>query len=190
MLGLSMGYERQDSLLKCSGETVCLAFWVLSMSIVCADPACASELDVVISELHYNPASGSNSDEFLEIYNSGPLEVDLADWQLTDGVLLTFPPGLVLPARSFLVVSPNATYTVTRYGISNVFGDYAGSLSNGGEIVSLVNAEGDTIPGLYAAGEVAGIYYRVYTGATSVMRGAVTGRLAGGDAALRRNASG
>ncbi len=58
------------------------------------------------------------------------------------------------------------------------------------ERARVINAEGDTIPGLYAAGEVAGIYYRVYTGATSVMRGAVTGRLAGGDAALRRNAPG
>jgi tricarballylate dehydrogenase len=51
----------------------------------------------------------------------------------------------------------------------------------------VITSEGDAIPGLYAAGEVAGIYYRVYTGATSVMRGAVTGRLADGDAALRRN---
>ena len=51
----------------------------------------------------------------------------------------------------------------------------------------VINTEGDTIPGLYAAGEVVGLYYRVYTGATSVMRGAVTGRLAGADAARRRN---
>jgi tricarballylate dehydrogenase len=51
----------------------------------------------------------------------------------------------------------------------------------------VVNTEGDAIPGLYAAGEVVGLYYRTYTGATSVMRGAVTGRLAGNDAALRRN---
>lgn len=55
------------------------------------------------------------------------------------------------------------------------------------EKARVINTEGDVIPGLYAAGEVAGIYYRVYTGATSVMRGAVTGRLAGADAALRRN---
>ena len=51
----------------------------------------------------------------------------------------------------------------------------------------VINTEGDVIPGLYAAGEVAGIYYRTYTGATSVMRGAVTGRLAGIDASIRRN---
>ncbi|MBM09127.1 MAG: FAD-binding dehydrogenase [Magnetovibrio sp.] len=49
----------------------------------------------------------------------------------------------------------------------------------------VVNTEGDIIPGLYAAGEVAGIDYRTYTGSTSVMRGVVTGRLAGKDAILR-----
>lgn len=35
------------------------------------------------------------------------------------------------------------------------------------------------IPGLYAAGEVTGLYQRKYTGATSVLRGLVFGRLAG-----------
>ena len=57
------------------------------------------------------------------------------------------------------------------------------------ERARVINTEGDVIPGLYAAGEVAGLYYRVYTGATSVMRGAVTGRWAGADASLRRNTS-
>ncbi|MDB5810774.1 MAG: FAD-binding dehydrogenase [Betaproteobacteria bacterium] len=47
----------------------------------------------------------------------------------------------------------------------------------------VLNNEGDPIPGLYAAGEIIGSYYRNYTGATSVLKGAVFGRLAGADAA-------
>ena len=47
----------------------------------------------------------------------------------------------------------------------------------------VVNQQGDVIPGLYAAGETMGLYYRSYTGATSVLKGAVFGRLAGMDAA-------
>jgi tricarballylate dehydrogenase len=47
----------------------------------------------------------------------------------------------------------------------------------------VLNKEGDAIPGLYAAGEIIGTYYRNYTGATSVLKGAVFGRLAGTDAA-------
>ena len=42
----------------------------------------------------------------------------------------------------------------------------------------VLNGDGEAIPGLYAAGETAGLYYRTYTGSTSVMRGAVFGRLA------------
>ena len=46
-----------------------------------------------------------------------------------------------------------------------------------------IDLDGDPIPGLYAAGETAGLYYGDYTGATSVMRGAVFGRRAGRHAA-------
>lgn len=52
----------------------------------------------------------------------------------------------------------------------------------------VINMDGEVIPGLYAAGEVVGLYYRNYPGSTSVMRGAVTGRLAAADFTRRRNA--
>ena len=43
----------------------------------------------------------------------------------------------------------------------------------------VLNRDGDTIPGLYAAGEIIGMYYGNYTGATSVLKGMVFGRLSG-----------
>lgn len=43
----------------------------------------------------------------------------------------------------------------------------------------VVNPDGRPIPGLYAAGEVTGLYFDKYAGATSVLRGLVFGRLAG-----------
>jgi tricarballylate dehydrogenase len=43
----------------------------------------------------------------------------------------------------------------------------------------VVNADGEPIAGLYAAGEMTGLYYGTYTGATSVLRGAVFGKIAG-----------
>ena len=42
----------------------------------------------------------------------------------------------------------------------------------------VIDHDGNAIPGLYAAGETMGIYYRTYTGSTSVLRGAVFGRQA------------
>ncbi len=49
----------------------------------------------------------------------------------------------------------------------------------------VLNVDGAVIPGLYAAGETMGLYYGTYTGATSVLRGAVFGRIAGIDAAAK-----
>lgn len=64
--------------------------------------------------------------------------------------------------------------------VSNVF-TFGGLKVNAK--AQVLNSDGETIPGLYAAGETVGIYYRYYTGATSVMRGATFGRIAGRDAA-------
>lgn len=47
----------------------------------------------------------------------------------------------------------------------------------------VLNSDGESIQGLYAAGEMTGLYYGTYTGATSVLRGAVFGRIAGKSAA-------
>ena len=47
----------------------------------------------------------------------------------------------------------------------------------------VIDNDGRPVPGLYAAGEAAGLYYQVYTGATSVLRGAVFGKIAGAHAA-------
>lgn len=47
----------------------------------------------------------------------------------------------------------------------------------------VVSRDGRAIPGLYAAGEMTGLYYSNYTGSTSVLRGAVFGRIAGREAA-------
>ena len=49
----------------------------------------------------------------------------------------------------------------------------------------VLDGDGVVIPGLYAGGEVIGLYYGTYTGATSVLRGAVFGRAAGLHAAER-----
>lgn len=50
----------------------------------------------------------------------------------------------------------------------------------------VVDHDGDAIANLYAAGEMTGLYYGTYTGATSVLRGMVFGRLAGAHAAGRQ----
>ena len=50
----------------------------------------------------------------------------------------------------------------------------------------VLDNDGKVMPGLYAAGETVGLYHQVYTGATSVLRGAVFGRTAAQDVASSR----
>ena len=54
----------------------------------------------------------------------------------------------------------------------------------------VLDQDSKVIPGLYAAGETVGIYNNVYVGSTSVLRGAVFGRLAGLHAAMSFQARG
>ncbi len=58
----------------------------------------------------------------------------------------------------------------------------ANTLTCGGVKVTgdaeVLNRDGEPIPGLYAAGETVGLYYNLYIGATSVLRGLVFGRQA------------
>lgn len=58
---------------------------------------------------------------------------------------------------------------------SNVFTFGGIATDTNGQVIT---ADDRPIPGLYAAGEVTGLYYRKYTGGTSVLRGIVFGRLA------------
>lgn len=63
---------------------------------------------------------------------------------------------------------------------ANVFTFGGLKVDTGGRVL---NSDGLPIEGLYAAGEIIGSYYGNYTGATSVLKGLVFGRLAGSGAA-------
>jgi tricarballylate dehydrogenase len=58
---------------------------------------------------------------------------------------------------------------------ANVF-TFGGLKADG--FARVLDLDGRVIAGLYAAGETMGLYYRTYTGSTSVLRGAVFGRRA------------
>jgi tricarballylate dehydrogenase len=47
------------------------------------------------------------------------------------------------------------------------------------EHAEVVDNDGRVVRGLWAAGEMTGLYYSNYTGSTSVLRGATFGRIAG-----------
>ena len=98
---------------------------------------------IVINEIMYNPESGNQAEEFVELYNITGAAVNLFDaegncWKFTDGIDFNFPPGTTIPAHGYLLVAKdpttfNATYTVPP-GV-DVLGPFENStsLSNSGE---------------------------------------------------------
>ncbi|MBN1444283.1 MAG: lamin tail domain-containing protein, partial [Planctomycetes bacterium] len=107
--------------------------------------AAGGEFDIAINEIHYNPFSDQGVDEFLELVNRGPTRVDIGGWALVEGIHFLFPDGLAIEPREFLVVSPDPAHTSATYGTTAVAGPYSGRLDNSGEIVTLVNRQGDVI---------------------------------------------
>ena len=96
--------------------------------------------NVVINELMYDPISGNDDDQYIELYNYGTNSVSLDNWQFSAGVNFTFPPGTILPANAYLVVGRNLTNLFARYpnlNAANTVGEYTGKLSHKGERLAL-----------------------------------------------------
>src|SRR5208282_1622197 len=95
--------------------------------------------DLVINELMYDPISGNDDDQYLELYNQGTNTINLAGWQLTSGVTFTFP-SVTLAPDGYLVVAKNVTNLLAKYpnlNGGNTVGNYGGKLSHDGELVVL-----------------------------------------------------
>jgi hypothetical protein len=106
--------------------------------------------DVLITELHYNPA-GSDDYEFLEVMNVSSNLVDLSGARLADGVEFLFPDGYYLAPGGFALVVENAAAFDERHRTSSspwyhaglsVAGEWFGQLANEGERVALVASNG------------------------------------------------
>jgi hypothetical protein len=99
----------------------------------------------------YNPTSGNQDEEYLELVNPNSYAVDISGWQLAGGVEHTFLPGTVLVAGGRLYVSPNVrafrSRTISPTGGQGRFvqGNYRGHLSNGGETVNLLDGTGRVV---------------------------------------------
>lgn len=102
--------------------------------------------NLVVNEIHYNPADAQGSDteyEFVELYNVGATAVNLAGFSLADGIGYTFPAGASIASGEHIVVAKTAaTYAGKGY---QVFEWSTGDLSNGGETLNLTDSSGSLV---------------------------------------------
>ena len=55
--------------------------------------------DIVINEIMYDPISGNDDDQYVELFNKGTNTVDLTGWQFVDGITFAIPAGTTIALR-------------------------------------------------------------------------------------------
>lgn len=105
----------------------------------------ASPGSIVITEIMYNPSSGNQDDEFLEIYNASDSTIDLNGWYFSNGIDLTFSNSTLINAGEYAIVSPSILQTQTTYSKTPIAIYNNTSLSNSGETLTLKDNIGNII---------------------------------------------
>ncbi|MCB0036974.1 MAG: lamin tail domain-containing protein, partial [Anaerolineales bacterium] len=111
----------------------------------------ADGTNLVISEIHYNPADEDDDWEFLEFKNIGAEKLDLAGVTVSGAVTFVFPElTLLQPGEHLLIVEDEIAFN-SRYATNTlspwyydglaVAGAWTGSLSNGGEEIIVTAAD-------------------------------------------------
>jgi hypothetical protein len=100
--------------------------------------------EINFGAVEYNPASGNQDEEYIQLTNPNATAVDISGWKLQGGVEHTFRKGTVIPANGSLYVSPKVeVFRARATGPSGgqglfVQGNYDGHISNLGELIELV----------------------------------------------------
>ncbi|MFT4639239.1 MAG: hypothetical protein ACI8T1_002564 [Verrucomicrobiales bacterium] len=106
-----------------------------------------------ITEIHYHPLASddqpSSAFEFVELTNVSSEALQLAGVRFSEGISLVFDPISLGAGEWILVVNDRAAF-LSRYGeafSSQIVGEYGAEsrLSNGGEMLTLVDADGNVI---------------------------------------------
>ncbi len=106
----------------------------------------ASAENLVISEIFYNPAGQNEDTEYIELMNVSNVTISLAGVSFTGGISHAFADDVTLePGQRLLLVSDVTAFENTFGTGLPVTGTYGGQLDNGGESLTLTDAEGNEI---------------------------------------------
>lgn len=102
---------------------------------------------LIVSEIMYHPRVDSDP-EFLELANVSDETINLLGASFSDGIVRAFTEDTLLQAGEHVILTNNRAGFRERYGDSaRVVGEFLEDtrLSNGGETITLLNAEGDVV---------------------------------------------
>jgi hypothetical protein len=113
-----------------------------STSSVTNSPTTASPPWVIISEVAWAGTRASANDEWIELWNPGATDVDLAGWTLTDGGDILVPLSGTIGAGGFFLLERTDDTTVADIAADRI---YTGALANAGESLYLIDPSGRTV---------------------------------------------
>ena len=93
---------------------------------------------VLIGSWDYNPVSGNQNEQYVELRNTNSYSVDVSDWRLIGAIEFTLRPGTVIPAGESLYLAANVNAFRARaaspHAGQNIFvqGPFGGFLSSQG----------------------------------------------------------
>ena len=98
---------------------------------------------VVINEIMYRAPDDFKQLEYVELWNTGSESVNIGGWRVK-GIGLDIATGFVLRPDAFFVAARDA-YLFERIYSQRPDGVFTKSLNNGGERLSLINAQGEVL---------------------------------------------
>ncbi|MCA9150698.1 MAG: chitobiase/beta-hexosaminidase C-terminal domain-containing protein, partial [Planctomycetales bacterium] len=108
----------------------------------------ASAANFRVTELHYHPQGDTNT-EFIELQNVSATTISLTGVAVAAGVQFDFTDANItsLAAGEYVVIVEDLAAFATMYptAVAQVAGEYAGSLSNGGDTIQVFAADGSMI---------------------------------------------
>jgi hypothetical protein len=108
--------------------------------------------EVIFSEIMYNPEGSDSGREWVEVYNSGPESVDLSEYKLLEnGTNHKISPknegeNTVLAPNEYAIIADNVEkFAIDFPNLGGIILDSAFSLKNDGELLELVDPNGDSV---------------------------------------------
>lgn len=106
-------------------------------------------LSVIISEVAWSGTAASPHDEWVELYNPGPTDLDLTGWRLiADDGVPNIPLSGIIPAGGFFLLERSDDNTIRDIPADQI---YTGALDNTGEFLHLKAPDGSDVDTANAA---------------------------------------
>lgn len=100
---------------------------------------------VLITEIMYNPPEpGTDTLEYIELFNAGTADVNLSGWSFSSGVSYTFPDMILSPGQ-FLIICRSEVYFQQLFGSIPVLQWTSGALSNTGATLTINDSSGNPV---------------------------------------------